>query len=293
MEKRAVKFIALASKTYVCVGEDESIKMSCKGVNKRVIASQDPYSIYERVLRTGEASGSTNSGFRVLKDKIFTYSCYRNAFPYFYIKRNCISTCGTYTEPYFNLTLNPIPKMYVCVYTDLPELSMDSEHLFEMDDLKFRTIRQAHCYKKLQSMFHDRRKPGQKRTMDCVAMFSIMKNILNTTDARSLHIIEKQLIPQDEFYTNEFDILYNILCLKISKNAQISQGLADVSGRLVVNTCKFNARLGSGVSPRESRWHPGSYLAGSNLYGHILMTAAVMLEKCIFPNGRQQQSERW
>ena len=264
------------------MGEDESIKMSCKGVNKKIIMNMNPYGIYDHVLRTGEAEGSTNQGFRVIKDRIFTYSCYRQAFPYFYIKRNVVSECGTYTEPYFNLVLNPIPKHYVCVYTDLPSLSMDDPREFQMDDLKFQTIRQAHCYKKYTSMFFKQSGSKKAKTANWkMKMFHIMKDILNTTDAFKIHQIEKQLVPQDHFYLEEFDTLYNILNIKIETYPEIVSDLLSVQKQLVVNTCGFNSRLGTGVPHRQVRWDKISYLYGGNKFGHVIMSTAILLNKTL------------
>ena len=283
MEKRAVKFVALASKTYVCVGRDDSVKMSCKGVNKKTLMNKDPYDIYDKVLTSGQADGSTNAGFRVLKDRIFTYSCYRQAFPYFYVKRNCVTECGTYTEPYYNLVLNPVPKLYVCVYSDIPTISMDHLAEFEMEDLKFQTIRQAHCYMKFKSMFLNSRK-GKRQVATLKVrqhMFQVMKDIMTNTDAYTLHRIENQLIPQEDFYVQEFDILYSILNNKIDKYPELSEQLLPVKGQLVVNTCRYNCRLGTGVPFRQVRWDKVSFLYGSNKYGHVIMSTAMVLGACM------------
>ena len=288
VEKRAVKFVALASKTYVCIGLDDEVKLSCKGVNKQLVAKQNPFSTFKRVLDSGKAEGSVNVGFRVLQDRVYTYSCIRNAFPYFYVKRNCVTSCGTYTEPYFDLILNPVPKLYVCVYTDIPECSMDHELTFEMDSLRFKTIRQAHCFKKLASMFM-RLQNGSNNLVGVGKrnnhkILNIMKDILNTTNPWSLHQIERHLVPSSDFYANEFDVLYNILCAKMTAYPQIAQTLNEVSGKFVVNTCRFNTRIGSGVSPRQTRWEKGGYLCGGNMWGHVIMSSSVMLKDCCFSN---------
>ena len=95
VEWRGDGFVGLNSKTYYCWGQDGD-KYSCKGVNKkRNSINKDKYL---KVLMTGEAESGENRGFRVVKNKVLTYSQFRLGFSYFYPKR-CVLADGISTIP--------------------------------------------------------------------------------------------------------------------------------------------------------------------------------------------------
>ena len=88
VEWRGDGFVGLNSKTYYCWGQDGD-KYSCKGVNKkRNSINKDKYL---KVLMTGEPESGENRGFRVVKNKVLTYSQFRLGFSYFYPKRQVLS----------------------------------------------------------------------------------------------------------------------------------------------------------------------------------------------------------
>ena len=87
VEWRGDGFVGLNSKTYYCWGPQD--KYSCKGVNKKNnTINKDKYL---KVLMTGEPESGENRGFRVVKNKVLTYSQFRLGFSYFYPKRQVLS----------------------------------------------------------------------------------------------------------------------------------------------------------------------------------------------------------
>ncbi len=88
-------FVGLNSKTYCCWGEQGN-KASCKGISKRL---NDPQKeIYLRVLKTRESEEGENRGFRVVNNRVLTYSQHRSGFSYFYAKRKVLED-GISTVP--------------------------------------------------------------------------------------------------------------------------------------------------------------------------------------------------
>ena len=73
-------FIGLNSKTYYCWVQDGD-KYSCKGVNKKRNSIEKD--TYLRVLMTGQSESGENRGFRVLNNKVLTYSQFCVGFSYF------------------------------------------------------------------------------------------------------------------------------------------------------------------------------------------------------------------
>ena len=81
-------FVGLNSKTYYCWGEEKD-KYSCKGISKKNnTINKDKYL---KVLKTGESESGENRGFRILNNKVLTYSQFRLGFSYFYAKRKVLA----------------------------------------------------------------------------------------------------------------------------------------------------------------------------------------------------------
>ena len=276
IEKQAKYLCALASKTYICVGLDDKVKISSKGLNKSALADKDAYKMFTSVLSTGVSQGSTNVGFRVIKDKVYTYNCYRDAIPYFYIKRKCFTPCGIFTTAYRDLVLEPVPKPYFCVYTDGFCLSLDHQHEIKVHKYKFQTLRQAHCYLKYMDAIQSSTARNVRKKMTMQKRQQLFTSIMLNTDPLALSKIEKSLEASDEFYASEFDTIYNLVGLKINAYPDMLQALAKAGKAYIANTCYLNSRLGTGVGPGRARYQERAFLSGGNLLGMVLMTYAVM-----------------
>ena len=276
VEKTARKIIALASKTYICVGLDDSLKISAKGLNKRALQSkQDPFETFKSVLETGQSQGGTNTGFKIVKDKIYTYNCFRSALPFFYIKRECFTSCGSFTRTYENLILNPVPKQYFCIYQDAPGLSLDDVRPFVVDKYRVQTLRQAHCFLKFKNINKDRR---DKSAGKCHELFV---KLMKTSNPKEISDIERQIEAEDDFYGKEFDIMYNLVGTKLNIYPSMVELLSKAGKAYIVNACQMNARLGTGFSADLTRWRPNAYLAGQNIVGKVYMTYATMLKSTL------------
>ncbi|XP_066278985.1 uncharacterized protein [Branchiostoma lanceolatum] len=90
--------VGLCSKTYYCFGGDENDedKFSCKGVSKK--GNEINFQTYLNVLETQKSGQGMNRGFRVRDNQMFTYSQARDAFSYFYPKRQVLND-GVTTLP--------------------------------------------------------------------------------------------------------------------------------------------------------------------------------------------------
>ena len=80
-------FVGLNSKTYYCWGQSD--KYSCKGISKR--NNDITKEKYLKVLQTKKADEGVNKGFRIVNNRVLTYSQFRGGFSYFYPKRKVLS----------------------------------------------------------------------------------------------------------------------------------------------------------------------------------------------------------
>ncbi|XP_066265252.1 uncharacterized protein [Branchiostoma lanceolatum] len=90
--------VALCSKTYYCFGGEDisNDKFSCKGVSKK--DNNITLQKYLRVLETQKSGQGVNRGFRVRDNQMLTYTQTRDAFSYFYPKRQ-VQDDGVTTLP--------------------------------------------------------------------------------------------------------------------------------------------------------------------------------------------------
>ncbi|XP_066264599.1 uncharacterized protein [Branchiostoma lanceolatum] len=90
--------VGLCSKTYYCFGGDDKSndKFSCKGVSKK--DNNITLQKYLRVLETQKSGQGVNRGFRVKDNQMLTYTQTRDAFSYFYPKRQ-VQDDGVTTLP--------------------------------------------------------------------------------------------------------------------------------------------------------------------------------------------------
>ena len=87
-------FVGLCSKTYYCYGDTD--KASCKGINKR--QNELNKDKFMQVLNEQKAGAGVNRGFRVMNNRMYTYTQIRHGLSYFYPKRK-VAADGMTTEP--------------------------------------------------------------------------------------------------------------------------------------------------------------------------------------------------
>ncbi|KAJ8314770.1 hypothetical protein KUTeg_006920 [Tegillarca granosa] len=113
IEYEGEEMVSLCSKTYIVrkmvkdqqtEKETDEFKFSSKGVNKRNV--QEPMNIFRNVLQSGIAATTTNRGFRVRNNTMYSYTQEKRGFSYFYCKRKVCDN-GVDTEP-LDLVLCPL-----------------------------------------------------------------------------------------------------------------------------------------------------------------------------------------
>ena len=99
-EFRCTEMVALCSKTYCCFdARSETVKISCKGVNKSTLKDDNPMLKMRNVLQKQDEVTTTNRGFRVVDQKeICTYELKKRGLSYFYPKRE-VQEDGIHTKP--------------------------------------------------------------------------------------------------------------------------------------------------------------------------------------------------
>ena len=103
IEATGQEMICLASKTYVLLKNDDSIKFSSKGIQAcRVV---NPLEDMRHVLQTTEDVRKKNLGFRYINGQMFSYTQQKRAFSFDYWKR-CVHPDGIHTSP-LDIVLSP------------------------------------------------------------------------------------------------------------------------------------------------------------------------------------------
>ena len=270
-EFSAKTVIALTSKTYVCEAADGKVKLSCKGVNCRVVRRNQPVQVYSKVLESRDPSGSENRGFRSINGKTYTYSIYRDAFPWLYLKRDVLLG-GCYTKA-LQITLIPSPKIHLSLQQDLKPLGPDYELPFAYSGYKVQTIRQAHCLMKfVYSAQHNTIRTN----------YIVLQNkIMTTTCAKQLHKMLESMGDCEAWSRDEYDVLYYIVLQRMSTHPSLNLHLEGNDVRYIVNACPLNAVMGNGESVLVTRLKKAAFLQGGNFLGKIYMTLRTQLTRLL------------
>ena len=141
-EATGTEMLCLSSKTYLLSENDESVKMSCKGANKRAVV--DPLQTYRSVLFAQKTGEVENRGIRNVKGKIATYRQKRNSFHYFYAKRTVLND-GISTKP-LCITLTPWSNSFIVIDAHDP-LSLNYIRTFTFEGKSFFSTLQLLLYK--------------------------------------------------------------------------------------------------------------------------------------------------
>ena len=260
-EVKCDQIIAMASKTYVCKSiSDNAIKLSAKGCNKLRMLAKDPYSLFEKVLKTHQPANTLNRGFRMHQSAMHTYVQKKTAVTFAYYKRIVLEAGGgIYTVP-LKVILQPVPPKFLCLQTDCKPLSIDfSDILFtDQEGMRFLTIRQAYVYKMI---CHHLPENDMLQT-----------NVLRSRDAAQLVKIQRQINEDSEWEQIRYDVISSLI------NQRFEQNVPQLQNYLLMekneeklpfaNACEFDTYLGMGISPKELRWRP-DYDEGRNVVGEI------------------------
>ena len=268
--------IALTAKTYVCAHtSDGTIKLSCKGVQKNIVKANDPVAMYRRVLESGNTEGSINRGFRALKGRMYTYEIKKDAFPFFYIKREVLA-CAKFTKT-LSVVLQPCPVNYFCLVTEAPELSLDYTRLpFIWQGYHLKTLRQAVTLTKY-AYCTSRAENPIPHPLNTFAL------ILKTTEARQFARIQQELGPCEIYNQHQLVNLIKIVQSRMNTHPQLYNSLAKSDNQLIVNACALDSELGTGANARECKFRKGAHLGGHNFLGKVYMVLRKRLHRVVPP----------
>ena len=254
LEFKASKIIALCSKTYIAEGVNSELKLSSKGVNKFSVLKLNPLQLFHNVLKDKKSRCATNSGFRVHNNEIFTYSQVKVVAPFLYIKREVLSN-SIFTKP-LSLVLEPHPKTYSCLQTDVKMLAPDFLHSFKFNMYTFSTIRQAYVY----MMYLN----SESKDID------IKNAIMETTFPKKLMKMEKQLYYKGwdriKYHFMKMIVLSRLNEIKQCKVKLLCTGTVDI-----INADRYDNYWGTGIDAGSMRWIKSGELHGRNMLGQLYM----------------------
>ncbi len=273
-EVKCTQIIALCSKTYVCELIDESIKLSAKGVNNKMVMKSDPLTKFKKVLDSKVKEGSTNTGFVERKGKVYTYECFRNAFPWFYIKREILPG-GCYTKT-VDVILNPCPRQCLTLQGELgilaPDFQLDFNYQLDNQSLQFHTIRQALCYMKRHFRNYSPAKHNavsRKAEKEQQILLVAPSTILATTSAKQLNFYMDKMGDCHIFNAYKTSLIEKIVDQRMQQYPQMCDILKSSVGHKLVNACSYDSEWGNGANHLVTRWRKNAYSQGENILGWV------------------------
>ena len=253
MEWKGDLIIALCSKTYIAVDADKKLKISAKGINHATLRANDPLAKFRKVLHSQQVESGVNKGFRALNGQMFTYSQEKRCLPYFYCKRY-VHDDGIFTSC-LDIVLRPVPKSYVCLQTDLPQLAPTHQAEFRVGEYLFTSIKQALTFFKQQ--MHD------KEAHDALAL------IQRTTESYRLDKLSAAIPDSCQWLTLLSATLDRIVRSRMEQYPHFYDILSSVVGKTIINADKVDKRCGIGENPRATRWCPELHIKGRNVLGQV------------------------
>ena len=248
-------FIGLSSKTYVCRSSDKQLKLSCKGVNKSsVLARGGIISTFKTILSDGKSREASNSGIRMHGGVLKSYKQRKDAFAYFYVKRE-VGTEGIYTKP-LNLTLLPFPQDGVPLQY-YPELCMDYKWSFVYFDMQFVSIRQALVYYKVVDAPYNIERKGV-----------LLSQIMTAGDA-DLQKIYADCLSYQAWESVKFYRVKDIVRVRLFQLSGIREMLLSTFPYIIYHAERADNEWGVGEVWDVVRWLKPSEIRGRNYLGLV------------------------
>jgi predicted NAD-dependent protein-ADP-ribosyltransferase YbiA (DUF1768 family) len=260
LEYKCQTMVCLNSKTYFCYNGDKDVKFSCKGLNKNKVLSQpDPIELYKKTLFTKQSHGAVNTGFKLHKGKMYTYSQEKEAFSYLYLKRKVIGPSGVFTEP-LDIMLRPAHQPNIlCIQDHCKILSNTFRFPFYHANQCFMTGLQAFV---VLAIKHCARIDKQVELL----------NATNTRDNYQLWSIYRTLTLSDTWQTIQFDVMQGIVESRLLHVNGMKNVLLTTINKELINADGQDPFFGTGENARVVRWISEQDIPGRNYLGKILMT---------------------
>lgn len=231
------------------------MKISAKGINHASLRANNPLQKFQKVLQSSQAETGTNKGFRAVEGQVYTYAQKKQCLPYFYCKRY-VHDDGIFTST-LNLTLNPVPKKYISLQSDVTQLSPDAEGSFIVGDNTFQSIRQALVYhKQLTHMPEDEIK--LKEILECNDKYTLMRH------CRSIPKLHEWLKSYEK-------LVEEILLQRIEQNPEFKRALLMTGDEKLLNTDESDNMGGTGNNADTTRWCNDIVESGRNIIGKTYM----------------------
>ena len=244
--------ICLSSKTYM-LQNDDTVKFSCKGVQKRHI--RNPAQVYRSVLKSRAPHQVQNQGFRARENTMQTYQQNKTGFSYFYVKREVLAN-GVDTKP-LALTLCPWKSRNDIIVDPGSVLSNQFAATIEMNNIPFFSAHQ--CFMHEAAVYHEQ----MDRAFE----------ILYCQNAFELNKIKVDFKPTIEWYEHATAFLQILLEAKRNQCPEFAEELGKhrgkeiyIAGRDKYWTCGFQLRIARVLNASQ---YPGCNVLGNMLYNMI------------------------
>jgi predicted NAD-dependent protein-ADP-ribosyltransferase YbiA (DUF1768 family) len=257
LEWEGYRLISLNSKTYAGVDSANQTIVSCKGVNAYLVKRNNPMALYEKVLSTKSSQSGVNRGLRIDNVGVKTYTQYREAFSYVYLKR-ILEEDGIHSKP-LNVVLDPVPVKYFCIQTEAEVLGADYKMRFRTFETIFMTITQAFCYMALQNVHNMIFEQG-------------LENVLCTnTNPKELMNQSNKNLSGTKWCGVRYNILKQIVENRNEQIPDLRAVLMRSEGRDIINGCDVDVWMGVKYDGAVLRWITDGHLTGQNKLGMIYM----------------------
>ena len=253
LESSGIKMLSLCSKTYCLVQRDDNFKISCKGVSKKFI--KNPCELFSKVLSDQKAGSGKVKGFINKDSKIKSYTMERNAFSYFYVKRE-VQSDGITTIPLSGFEPTPWFDCKNLIITDSETDALSLNHRFNVKayGIEFGSILDLFLY---ECALHH----GESQYLH------LQRNKLNTMGG----ITMKNLKIKPGWFTVGTKKLKAMLEFKLQHCDVFKTALITSKGKHLVYCTEKMKFFSCGLKPDVAELTLAEKFPDQNQYGEVLM----------------------
>ena len=223
--------------------------MSCKGVNKNSV--QTPLETFKSALFDKRTVSTTNRGFRVKGNHMFSYVQEKVGFTYFYCKR-AVAIDGVSTSP-LDMVVCPWPDYGIVMFDDFDCLGLLYKCVLKRNCITYHSAIQM--YEHVKAQFHNEHAKAA--------------SIMGVRTATEVFAIARTLEPNYKWYDKCVTIMEEISQLKREQVAVVQIMIDNNVNKKFTYATKFDRYWGCGQTSKLATLTNPQHFPGSNKLGEI------------------------
>ena len=218
-----------------------------------MLARGEVISTFKATLTDERSREAANSGIRMHGGVLKSYKQRKDAFAYFYVKRE-VGTAGIYTKP-LTLTLVPFPQAGVALQT-YAELCIDFKCMFIYANTRFVSIRQAVVYYKVVDA-----------PLSAAKKAAWIEQIWMSQSDVELKKIYAECVTYQGWENTKYHRLKDIVRVRVGQVPLARESLLSTASCLLFNAERKDNEWGVGETWNVVRWLKTSEIRGRNYLG--------------------------